>query len=1435
MFSILKQRTIALYHFVRARQKLVGSFCFLFFVFLAVYFVADVHVAQAQAAAAATTAATVEPGVFIHAVVSILLYVAQFFLKIAMFTLNFIIEVAGYNGFLSSSAVSIGWVMVRDITNMFFVIILLLVAFGTILGLEQYEWKKMLVKFFFAAILVNFSRVICGLIIDVGQVVMITFVNGVAATAGGNMINAFGLSDFNKLSADVKAQDSTDPSNIVVAAISAVVFSGLTMAIMLSFLFILVARMIVLWVLIILSPFAFVLSVIPQTQKYASQWWSEFGNHVVVGPALMFFLWLSFAVVGGGHINDEISGASQVPKAQQMNETDNGGIVSQMKWNSMASFAIAIGILLVGAKTAQSLGTQGGSAMSKATDFAKKTAMVASGASAAMWLGRKGAEGLKAGAKGAGKLAYMGTLENSVERVKNFGQRQLEGYRAFRVAGPRAVMETVEAKDEKGKVVYEKDANGKVVIDEKTGQAKAKMETRQKKYENGELMWQERTGPLSKIGSGYRKVLASQKMLEKVKEQKETREELIKSRAGVVPKYLMQKLEGPGIRDLERMEKGQLAAEKERSAAKTSEMEAIGRQQVLSSKRYKAGKWQNENPSVGAQIAQHKERAAATEEGIKSLFEAAKASYLETSAGKKVLNAKVAASLKIARDESHIKTTEGESRRKFMRKDPVGQAILQEKSKWDARGKRGESLTKTAEEKARAEFAKGSEGKQWLAEQKSGELQTKVYAGDIAALEAEAEKKVTDLQPDLVSQLNISEQAKKAAEDFIKTLKEKDLQGSFEKAAERMRDILKTKDKGEMAKKLKAAEEENPYIMAMTEGQRLKTSTDASSIRKKQAEQAAKNVAISKPKYGTTTASTALSDYSEGKMKEYRQLERSAAMRKATEVYVELMAQKDAHNNGEEGAAALDIDQEAELFAASSLLSEEAWQDDQHDYVTSMLQDLKDGKMNDKDGNITSDGKKWEVAAKNFGKLGWLGEKAKDGEIKDNNGKYNFEVDRNYDRRSAADLQNLAASGMDVDLVVAHKKIAQRKEENEIIVQEESIRIKDDALSKASKDKTVMGREPVADKINLARNQATDSAARLKLTGVEAANYINAAVKEATESAILAEKDIAQSIAERIKTVENDNTTDYWQLADDVLSKSNITGLSSAADMEARYAKSEDFMQDAVKSNRKNAVATGHEELGYNQDYDSGRGVYRFTTFAEGQAGMRAERVKQKRQQLVGTDQYHSNGTLAQKQGIIDDFNEGAISLSTGGVTKDIQLNSMPERSLKAGHYIHKNEDAQVITGKDGGRYAVVGGSAALEKFAEDGDTTQEQVQQHMLTRGVLAELMAGEIGYSMVGCKLYQHTSEAEAQQGIINLDIAGLQVKTVKELAGKLLERINNDPKYLAKSKYKNQQARVVKKLTQIMNSVYRTANDRNKKENKSADNKAAEEAIALGVIPG
>ncbi|MBU3924418.1 hypothetical protein KJ854_00600, partial [Patescibacteria group bacterium] len=65
-----------------------------------------------------------------------------------------------------------GWTIFRDIANLFFILILLFIALGTIVRSQSYNLKNLLPKLIIAVFLINFSNVIAGAIIDFGNIFM---------------------------------------------------------------------------------------------------------------------------------------------------------------------------------------------------------------------------------------------------------------------------------------------------------------------------------------------------------------------------------------------------------------------------------------------------------------------------------------------------------------------------------------------------------------------------------------------------------------------------------------------------------------------------------------------------------------------------------------------------------------------------------------------------------------------------------------------------------------------------------------------------------------------------------------------------------------------------------------------------------------------------------------------------------------------------------------------------------------------------------------------------------------------------------------------------------------------------------------------------------------------------------------------------------------
>lgn len=756
---------------------------------------------------------------------------ASLFIRFAVWGLKFVIEIAGYNGYLDSPAVTVGWVMVRDISNMFFVVILLLIAFGTILGIEQYEWKKLLVKFILAAVFINFSRVICGIMIDVAQVVMITFVNGIAATAGGNLVNMFNMDGVLSLaSTNVNEQNG---SELFMAAIGALGFSAMMMAIIFVYVGILLFRMVSLWVAIVLSPLAFILSVVPSTQSYASTWWKEFGNNVISGPLVVFFLWLAFVTVGTGQIHDNIVQHTQVPESAKISDTSmsgvenigqqSAGITKAMSWAKMANFAIAMGILMIGAKTTQQLGVMGASAMGKAVDFGKKAMMIGSGLAAGMYLGKGAVKGTVSGLKKGGKAVGGFLVGDYVERVGLRFKRFAQGYEDWRAQGPRiktkAKMESVKNEagqfvDEAGNVVESEDKAAKrQAVDPDTGRPIFESvigENGRPVYESDEE-YQNRTSFMKGNFAGWyqkkaherrEKLLQSKKILRKIEAQTKVREDLTDARVTGDPKYFFQRFEGNQQNALDRIEQGELEAEKERSAAKTSEFKAIGRAAVLSNTRWKDGKRQEEKRGTVAQmITGHKERAARNEAQIKEMFARFKRDFVNDKKNKGIIEARLKAELSTKGLEFATKTGEGGIESE-MKRSKDGKALLRYLNEWELRHKEDEADAKALEAREKEAFTSDETGpaKELIEKKALSEQELKAAETHIKALEGGYRRDFLEKEPagqEVLRETKKWEARSKRGESLTKAVEEEAAQRFLEEDKEGQ-DWLKQQVEGEL-------------------------------------------------------------------------------------------------------------------------------------------------------------------------------------------------------------------------------------------------------------------------------------------------------------------------------------------------------------------------------------------------------------------------------------------------------------------------------------------------------------------------------------------------------------------------------------------------------------------------------------------------------------
>lgn len=354
----------------------------------------------------------------------------SFFGKLLAVVLHVLIYVAQYNNFIKEQVVVEGWKVVRDVCNMFFVLGLLIIAFGTVLRLQNYQAKSLLRSFIFGAIFVNFSKTICGLILDFAQIIMLTFVNGFKDVGAGNLTEMLGLTALFDVVVNNSNTDAVEGIGIFISYLLALVYIIVALVVILTMTIMLIQRAVMIWIYVILSPFPYLLSALPKAGKLGQaggRWWSDFTGLVITGPMLAFFIWLSFFTASGSGVSEkpdiQLTGRDTAvadPNKQADLTTDiNAGVTQSGTASAIIKFLVSIGLLWGGMmltkETSSLLGNVVGAGMSNLKNAGNKVKKIgtnmATGAAknTAKWAGRNAL-------KGVGGLTYAAS-KNSNSKV----------------------------------------------------------------------------------------------------------------------------------------------------------------------------------------------------------------------------------------------------------------------------------------------------------------------------------------------------------------------------------------------------------------------------------------------------------------------------------------------------------------------------------------------------------------------------------------------------------------------------------------------------------------------------------------------------------------------------------------------------------------------------------------------------------------------------------------------------------------------------------------------------------------------------------------------------------------------------------------------------------------------------------------------------------
>lgn len=366
--------------------------------------------------------------------------------KLCVMIIDAVVYIASYDSFVISAPVIYGWVIIRDICNMFFILILLIIALATILRRDSYNYKSLLPKVLILALLINFSKTICGFAVDIAQIVMLTFVNGFKDMGPGNLMKMAGVDrmlSFSSTAVQVKSESGSSATADISDSTFAIYFYAVLylltlLAVLLVMAVILIFRIVILWFLIVISPIFFLLLSFPHGESYAKEWSNEFVKALIVGPVLAFFIWLSMASMGY-----MVSAAGDGGDALSVDSTSDSTIEATLSAGDGASgtpgfftnFCVATIMLIAGVIQAQQIGGAGGAAAFRAVGKAKALGLKTAKAGIGLTKSAVGV-GWQATKIGAGAAALYGYSKTGYDlsqftpsKLKERASEALEGAR----------------------------------------------------------------------------------------------------------------------------------------------------------------------------------------------------------------------------------------------------------------------------------------------------------------------------------------------------------------------------------------------------------------------------------------------------------------------------------------------------------------------------------------------------------------------------------------------------------------------------------------------------------------------------------------------------------------------------------------------------------------------------------------------------------------------------------------------------------------------------------------------------------------------------------------------------------------------------------------------------------------------------------------------
>lgn len=270
---------------------------------------------------------------------------------------------------LSVTALNDAWGVIRDVANMGFIFVLLYAAISTILGAKGTQ--KLIVNLVIGAILVNFSMFITKVIIDISNMLSVTFYSAMAPTALNSGHDIFNSGLANSILSPLSIQNLynsvslLDGSKLFIIGTVGTIFELIVAFVFITISALFIVRLVVLIFVLILSPIAFGIGLLPALSSYSKRWWNALINQSVFGPVFMILMWvvimISDSLFKAGNLAAAITGTTGPDGKTMPPSASDVGLVM--------NFFIVIAMLVAAITIAKQISNSSGKGVDKLTSM----------------------------------------------------------------------------------------------------------------------------------------------------------------------------------------------------------------------------------------------------------------------------------------------------------------------------------------------------------------------------------------------------------------------------------------------------------------------------------------------------------------------------------------------------------------------------------------------------------------------------------------------------------------------------------------------------------------------------------------------------------------------------------------------------------------------------------------------------------------------------------------------------------------------------------------------------------------------------------------------------------------------------------------------------------------------------------------------------------